>query len=326
MRFLLPSLALLAAAGGASGQLETSIDVENRARLIGVLDLTRLSVEFDGVPARAAFRSIGAALGTTIVVHYAREGAPAPGIDPDTPVTLRVAESPARLVLEAVVEQCALYDACTWQLRSGYVEVGTKERLGYPGAAETRVYDLRDLMLEAPCFAAPLMFGIPFGGGGGGGGAPVVSFDDFDFEKHPYKCAALTRPAALVGSASGGFVARKEPEELIDEIAEGIVETIEPGNWDFGQDDVDDITGPWNTQAAGTGPKIARIRVHGDRLVITAPDYIHRQINGYPKPIAPAAPSDEALRERSAAASADGARVIVHGAAGRSAAPRGPGP
>ncbi len=313
-RSIIPALLCLMAAGGAHGQAQTSKDDE-RARLIGVLEQTRLSVELDGIPARAAFRSIAAALRTTIIVHYASADGGA-GIDPETPVSLQLAETPARLVLESIIEQCALFEPCTWQLRSGYVEVGTKQRLGIPGAAETRPYNVSDLMLEPPYFgnAPPITaFGALVGGP-----ANLPAFGaGFQFEEHPYSCAALSRPKPQDPSG----VARKQPEELIDEIIEGIIETVEPGNWDYGQFDTEadselarsgHIAGPWQAAPPGQGGKIARIRFWRDTVVIVAPDYIHRQINGYPKPIPPVPLSDDERRERSAKASADGAHVDVH--------------
>jgi hypothetical protein len=312
IRSIIPPLFCLVAAGGAYGQVQTSMDDEMRARLIGVLDRTRLSVEFDGLPARAAFRAIAAALRTTIIVHYATDEGGA-GIDPESPVTLQVAESPARLVLESIVEQCALYDPCTWQLRSGYVEVGTRDRLGVRGAAETRPYNLRDLMLEAPYFENAPIAG--FGGLMFGVTPPAYGAGD-EFEEHPYSCAALSRPAPQIGG-----VARKRPEALIVEIAEGMIEVIEPGNWDYGQEDQNDdselarndhIAGPWQAAPPSPGGKIARIRVWQDTLVIVAPDYVHRQIGGYPKPIPPAPLSEDERRERSTKASADGGHVVIH--------------
>ena len=57
--------------------------------------------------------------------------------------------------------------------------------------------------------------------------------------------------------------------------------------------------------------KIARLRIWRDTLIITAPDFIHRQVAGYPPPIVPAPLSAEERMERTNRASAPGARVIV---------------
>ena len=97
---------------------------------------------------------------------------------------------------------------------------------------------------------------------------------------------------------------------------------IEPGNWDYGQyeDDPefnDDIPGSLSPSSRSDrrtrppGGKIARLRIWNDRLVIAAPDFIHRQITGYPRPVAPPLLSDAERQERSQRASSEGARVDV---------------
>jgi hypothetical protein len=317
-------LACLLTAATASGQFQTSWDARMQAELIGVLTQTRLSVEFDGLPAREAFRSISAALATPVRGRYSDDRF-GHGIDPAVPITFTADDAPARLVLEMILEQCATYEPCVWQLRKGYIEVGTKERLSFPAAAETRLYNLRDLMLEPPYFAAP-----PFGAIGlGGGRMTMTGFDrsrraESWHAQHPYACAALTRPAETRVTSGGGLERRKLPGELIQELAEGIVETIEPGNWDYGQcDDEDDpetelartgfVQGPWQVDVVARTDKIARIRIWRDELFISAPDYIHRQINGYPRPIPPPPLTEAERLERSTKASAPGAKVDVRG-------------
>jgi hypothetical protein len=312
----------LLAAAGASGQFQTSWDARMQAELIGVLTHARLSVEFDGVPAREAFRSISAALATPVMGRYSDDRF-GHGIDPEVPITFRAQDAPARLVLEMVLEQCATYEPCIWQLRKGYIEVGTKERLSFPAAAEARLYNLRDLMLEPPYFVGPPLGAI----GLGGGRMTMTGFDrsrraESWHSQHPYACAALTRPADTSVSSGGGLERRKLPGELIQEIAEGIVETIEPGNWDYGQNDDDPeselarngfVQGPWQVDVVARIDKIARIRIWRDELLITAPDFVHRQINGYPRPIPPPPLTEAERHERSTEASAHGAKVDVRG-------------
>jgi hypothetical protein len=197
-----------------------------------------------------------------------------------------------------------VYEPITWQLRHGFVEVGTKERLSAPAACESRSYSVRDLMLEPPYFVSP------------GERMPSVA----DFDEHPYATAVLSRP-----DPDG----RKRPEVLVLEIIRGIIETIEPGNWDFGQydDDDDDDSGeevstpPDGTSAASTRSppprghrrpvKIATIRLWRDTIIVRAPDYIHRQVNGYPDPIPPAPLTEQQREERTQKASTERAHIIV---------------
>ena len=288
----------------AAGPADAAAPYEDqvRAELIGVLTLTRLSVSFDGVSAREAFRTLSAAINTPILGRY-NDDRVGHGIDPDLLVTVHLDDVPARYVLELILDQVALDEPCTWQLRRGSIEVGTKERLSVPAASETRIYRVADLLLEAPYFESP------FAGAMVGG--------SWTFHGHPYATAALTRP-----SSSG----RKKPDQLAGEIAEGIVEMIEPGNWDYGQDDGDpefddEIPGSLSVGAdRRTRPragKIARLRIWRDRFVIAAPDFIHRQIVGYPPPITPAPLGDDERRERSLRASSEGAQVVVLTTTGR---------
>lgn len=288
-----------ALAAACSATATASTGEQNRAELIGVLTLTRLSVSFDGVQAREAFKALSAALRTTIIGRYRDDPPGTGGIIPDLPVTFSMEDVPARYVLELILDQVALDEPCTWQLRTGYIEVGTKERLGVPAAAETRLYPVTDLLLEAPYFANPFA-------GGGFAAAPVTSV-----YQHPYATAALSRPVPF---------GRKVPSQIQGEIARGIVELIEPGNWDYGQFDgdpnLDDpLPGSYSTPpragAPPPGGKIARLRIWRDVFVISAPDYMHRQIAGYPRPIAPPALTEAERLSRSKKASSEHAQVTV---------------
>ncbi|MHC4218997.1 MAG: hypothetical protein ACYSU7_11140, partial [Planctomycetota bacterium] len=190
------------------------------------------------------------------------------------------------------------------QLRKGFIEVGTKDRLSFPAATETRAYNAGDLLLEAPYFAT----------------RPDAGSVEADFEEHPYKTAALTRPVDIArsgrpmsmgGRAIDPHTARKGPELLLQEIVEGIVETVEPGNWDWGQDDESDRDDRIARRAAPD--RIARLRVWQDSVVIAAPDYIHRQVGGYPVATPPKPLTEDERRERSARASSEAGRVTILG-------------
>lgn len=299
VRFAHPAL-LIAAGLLAAGQSFGQASDEMRASAYGAMVHTRLSVAFDDVSARDAIRSVSVATGVTIIGRYGDDRV-GHGIQPETPIAFEIDDVPALFVLEMILEQCALYEPCTWQVRKGFVEVGTKERLSTPGASETRTYNIRDLLIEAPYFA----------------GRPDVGTVEADFETHPYKTAALTVPVELVPDGRGpmsiggvsafGHTARKRPEELLNEIVRGIVETIEPGNWDYGQADPED-----------TANKIARLRVIKDSLVIRAPGYVHRRIMGPPPAFRPWPLTDSERNDRSKRASSSGARVVVLGAKERS--------
>lgn len=240
-----------------------------RALLLGRLLYTRVSVRFDSTPVREAMAILRRTSGLPIVARYDDDPVGL-GIDPAQTITLRVEDAPARDVLEELLTQCSVARECTWQLRRGFIEVGTKERLSVPAARETRLYPIRDLMLDAPSL-------------------------------HSKRAQPLGMAVEVVGT---------------------IVETIEPGRWDYGQprkplpaperleerpentdsdeagDDLaPDVTSPQiRPTTVDRGPASQRqadvaqwatIRIWRDHLVVIAPDFMHREIDGYPKPIPP---------------------------------------
>lgn len=243
-----------------------------RAQLLGTLLYTDITVEFNETPARDAIKYLQTVLGIPIVGRFSddRTGA---GIDPETPITLNATQQPALTVLEQLLEQCGgdTGDSCTWQLREGFVEVGTRERLSAPSAREIRYYPIRDLLFEPPYFDnAPeldldsaLQQGQNSGGGGGGsGGGGGGGFG-----------------GGGGGGGSGGGVfgdpGEEDPRipeaERAQQIITIITETVEPEAWDV------------------NGGSTATIRYYQGTLIIRAPDFIQRQIGGYPFAIRPGA-------------------------------------
>lgn len=278
----------------AASSSKSESDEEARARLLGVLVYTKLSIRFEEVPARDAFSALEKALQVRIVGRY-NDDRLGFGIDPKLPISINAESKEALLILEEMLEQCEDFEECTWQLRKGYVEVGTKERLSVPAAQETRTYNIRNFMIEPPQF-------------GSKGNIVAVPF------AQRYSCSAIGNAAQLQRNPDGTTVRRKAPEDLAVEIVELVVETIEPGRWDFGEEDASALPPDQSTNANGpavplspsqpnaapapqrpaTIQKWATIRLWRDELIVKAPDFIHRQVNGYPKPIPPDPLDDQA--------------------------------
>lgn len=223
---------------------------------------TNVSVELDGTPARAAFDQLTEALSFPLIGRY-RDDSLGFGLDPDLLITLEAADRPALEVLEEMLSQCSVQGAeCTWQIRKGFVEFGTKERLSVPAARETRTHYIADLILPVP--NSPYSLGL----------------------RELNACALMQE----------------------------ICESIEPGEWDYGQtpEPIDQeilvnalgqglpstatqpaaTTSPPDTEPRGRAEpprrrhvpptRIATIRYWRDVIIVHAPDYIHRQIDGYP--------------------------------------------
>ncbi len=243
----------------------------SKAHMLSVLLYTDITVQLQETPARDAISYLQTVLGINIIGRYSDDKVGF-GIDPETTITLDVVDKPALTVLELMLDQCATFDeSCTWQLRRGFVEVGTKERLSAPSAREIRYYPIRDLLFVPPQFNnAPkldinsaLNQGSSGGGGGrgGGGGGGGGGF------------GGGGGGGGRGGGGGGGSGIFGDPddeedrateEERAQEIVDLIVETVEPDAWDI------------------AGGEYATVRYYQGTLIIRAPDYIHRQIGGYP--------------------------------------------
>ncbi len=254
-------MTLLAAmlATGAHGQTEMDAQAL-RHRLHDALTNTTVTLRLEQTPAREAFGALRAEVGVPLIGRY-HDDPVGHGIDPEAPITLTADDGPALEVLEEMLEQCSGPGLqCTWQIRKGFVEFGTKTRLSVPAACETRTYYVADLIVDIP--------------------------------------ETVDRRT------------RREVHAL--DVVASIVETIEPGQWDYGQpleDEEEFVPSPrlsrGRSQAAAPNPttrpgqaaprprryipprRVAIIRYWRDVLIINAPGYIHRQVGGIPKPIPP---------------------------------------
>ncbi len=252
----------------------------SQGALLGALLYADLTVNFDETPAREAFAYVKQLMGVDLVVRY-NDDRSGFGIDPDTPITLEAKAAPALTVIERMLEQCADLEPCTWQLRKGYIEIGTKERLSVPAARELRMYPIRDLLFEVPRFDnAPefdlnssLNQGGGAGGGGAGGGGGGFGGGGGGFGGGGGGGGFGGGGGGAGGGGGGGGAPfgnpGEEPErmsedEKVQQLVDIILETIEPDAW------------------VDNGGDAATIRYFEGVLIIRAPDYIQRQIGGYP--------------------------------------------
>jgi len=147
-------------------------ETQGRLKMLQTLLYRDLTVDFAEAPAKDVFDFLRTALDLNIVVRYGND-AVGFGIDPELPITIAVEKTPALVVLELVLEQCSVIDDCTWQLRKGFVEVGTKQRLSVPAARVLRWVPIDELVFEAPHFEDALDLRLdhafPTYGGGGHG-------------------------------------------------------------------------------------------------------------------------------------------------------------
>ena len=248
----------------------------SKARMLSVLLYTDVPVQFSETPARDAFNYLQTVLGINIVGRY-NDDRTNEGIDPDTPITLDSVDQPALTVLEMILDQCADLDPTTWQLRNGYVEVGTKERLGAPGAREIRYYPIKDLLFEplrfdnAPELDLDSALNQGFAGGGGGGGRGGGGSGGGGGFGGGGGGGRGGGGGGSGGGGGGGIFGdpgddpdRRTELEKAQEVIDLILEIVEPDEW------------------VENGGEAASIRYYQGTLIVRAPDYIQRQIGGYP--------------------------------------------
>ncbi|HEX7009149.1 MAG TPA: hypothetical protein VF184_04150, partial [Phycisphaeraceae bacterium] len=106
------------------------------------------------------------------------------GVEPDTPITLQLTSVPADQVLRLVLQQVSTeFDPVGYSIIDGVVTISTERDL--KRTTDTRVYDIRDLLVQVPNFTDAPAFdlseslgGQGRGGSGGGGGSSESIFGD----------------------------------------------------------------------------------------------------------------------------------------------------
>ena len=267
-------LATLVAVAPASGQnLSERINtvLEQRATkqatakgpILRALLTTSISVKFEDTKAKEAFAYFKQLIGVEMVVRWSDDPGAGDGLDPEARLTFEMNSAQALVVLERMIDMSTTEPA-TWQLRQGYLEVGTKSRLNARGSQETRIYPIRDLLFEAPNFDNAPEFNLSQsvqtgGGGGGGSGGGGGGFG-----------GGGGGGGSGGGGGGGGGVpfgtpgespARRAPEEKADQLIELIKSLVEPDVW------LDD--------------SVASIRYYDGSIIVRAPDYVQRQVAGY---------------------------------------------
>lgn len=212
----------------------------DRAIALGKLDATLIDLDLDGATARDALRAVGKLCDIPMMMSWE-------GLDADREITLTIRETSGRAAIEAILACITDFAPTTWQIRpGGYLDVGTREQLAR--RRETRVYDVTDMLIEPPYFVSK---------------SPRAATKMLDERDHKYLPAALGDPPPSHGTW------RKDAQEILEEITEGIVETVEPGNWDQPED-------------PAPSPRIARLRVMNEQIFIDAPAFVHRQVDDQP--------------------------------------------
>ncbi|MBY0310973.1 MAG: hypothetical protein K2W85_02785 [Phycisphaerales bacterium] len=166
------------------------------------------------------------------------------GLDKEKLITLNINNQPALYVLEAVLEKAKVdFQENAWQMSSiGTIEIGPKEVLNK--SRRVVMYDINDLLHVIPRYAEvpQIDLNTVLQSNQGGGGGSPFTGDNTNNNQN-------TGP---------------DREARIRRIIDLLTSIVEPDQW------------------ADNGGEAATIREFNGVLIIKAPDYIHRQINGYP--------------------------------------------
>jgi len=167
------------------------------------------------------------------------------GLDKDQTISVKVDNVPALALLEKVLDKAQDdFDGNTWQFdKYGDMQVGPKARLGRFRRVE--IYDIYDLVLELPDYdqvpELDLQQAIQQAQQGGGGGGGQSPFEDNDDED----------------------TERLTLDERAQQIMDLVTSLVEPEQW------------------VENGGEFATIRHWNGTLIVNAPDFVHRQVNGY---------------------------------------------
>lgn len=255
-----------------------SADERNREQL-GRLVFSRINLAVEDRPLRDVLRAVRKALGINLVVFEA--GPSGPGVDPDLLVSLSMEGATGREVLEALAGLTTLN--VTWQIHNSTVEFGPKSVLARDAARRTHVYETTDLALDPPDYLSPL--------------------------ENPSKRSYNRRDSdENTGELVRMIVSHCEPEaffppppRMVEDESGTMREAkhqVAPATHNPARGQSTGRTNP-NTQATlNYDPDTAQIYVIGqwaaiqakdNNLSVSAPDFVHRAIDGYGEPIPPRA-------------------------------------
>ena len=246
-----------------NGPRKTDARTPRSHQAAGVLSYVHVAMQFDEMPLKQALRMFFRELGLDHAPYY-RGNRSDTGMLSDVPITLEVQDLAANRALELILASAEVGEKYGWQLRGSIVEVGTLARLARSGEQRSHVYEIQDLTLDVPYFVPPGM-------------DPSLKEE------------------------------RQTPRELAAQIMHHIMTSLHPDAWQPPTADDDDARPPpsLNDSLAPAWANLmtydkydnpleifvigrwAKMHYHRKSLVVTAPDFIHRSLNGYPQATMP---------------------------------------
>jgi hypothetical protein len=171
------------------------------------------------------------------------------GLDKEIKINLNSNGLTALALIERVLQKADATSgslgasASQWQMAdSGEIQIGPKSRLN--AFKRVEIYDISDLLVELPNFTDAPTFDLQSvlqSSEGGGGGQS---------------------PFQSQGTQNQGLTT-KSLEQRLDEVVTLVTRLVEPEQWE---------------NSGGDG---GTIQPYGKALIVNAPDYMHRELNGY---------------------------------------------
>jgi len=230
----------------AIAQSTSSDDAETRAAKRDTLKALSKPITLDVTdqPLEDIFSFIADVTGADLEPIYLTDNVSGNGMDPATEITMKVDHTPALIVMERVLLRAQRIESTGDEYTWQFTDFGSIEmgpKLELNRNQRVELYDIADLLFVVP---------------------------DFDNAPNFNLQTAVSSSSSGGGTTSpftGGTqkVNLDSAEDRAKAITDLIQSTIEPDQW------------------AGLGGDGASMTSYGTSLVITAPDYIHRQIAGY---------------------------------------------
>jgi hypothetical protein len=252
-------------------------DAGRNAEAIGRLVHARVDIALEEIELRQGLRQLGKSLGVNIVL-YERLDEPIAKLrlDGTRELDLALEGVSGRVALETMLAMANR--EATWQVHGGIIEVGMRKDLARTDARERRVYDVTDLSIDPPDFKS---CGTP---------ARRLSTKEVASElvrmisTHcepdaflpPPRAQSLEEDSPTTGRTPSATATAASPTPKVG--APTI--NLDPNRG------VVFLEGQWAT-----------MQLHDEEIVVSAPDFVHRAIDGYPLILPPrvGAPREKAL-------------------------------
>ncbi|MBL8763071.1 MAG: hypothetical protein JNM07_02235 [Phycisphaerae bacterium] len=206
-----------------------------------------VTLEVTDYTLKDVMKFIGEITGAELEIHWKTDREE--GLDPEMLISVSVKKVPALTLLERVLEKSQTeFSENSWQMMgTGVMEIGPKERLNRHRRIE--LYDINDLLFVVKTYnqspEIDLQSVLQSSGSGGGS------------SQSPFRQNQSQQNLTPADDEKGRRERAKEIEDLV-------VALVEPTQWIAG------------------GGNAADIRYYHGYFIVNAPDYVHRQINGYP--------------------------------------------